>query len=354
MNQLMNRWRELKDNHPRGVRIRDAARMLETGEAQLLAASISGDGEAQEVVRLRPEFKALFELFEGTGEMMCSTRNEYAVIEKHGTYREVEIGDYIGLAVDREIDLRLFMSHFHSVFYVAKPHRGKILKSIQFFDKTGLSLHKVYAQDELAEQLLDTIREQFAHDDQSAQEERHAPSEPREYAADEDVDVETFQQEWRDLKDTHEFFGLLMRHKLERLQAFRLAPEGYTKQVTDFEVVDRLLRESAKSELPIMVFVGSPGCIEIHTGTVKKIVETGTWINVMDPRFNLHLNRAGIADVWFVRKPTADGIVTSIECFDEEGKNIAMFFGERKPGIPELEAWRRLAEELCEVTPAFV
>ena len=50
--------------------------------------------------------------------------------------------------------------------------------------------------------------------------------------------------------------------------------------------------------------------------------------------------------VWVVEKPTTDGVVTSVEAFDGAGELMAMFFGVRKPGLPELEAWRALVREL--------
>ena len=95
-----------------------------------------------------------------------------------------------------------------------------------------------------------------------------------------------------------------------------------------------------------MVFVSSRGCIEIHTGPVKTIRNMGSWINVLDPRFNLHLNQDGLAKAWVVRKPTEDGIVTSIEFFDEEDHLVMMIFGKRKPGIPEDENWRTLVSHI--------
>ncbi|MNY03696.1 Hemin transport protein HemS [compost metagenome] len=49
---------------------------------------------------------------------------------------------------------------------------------------------------------------------------------------------------------------------------------------------------------------------------------------------------------WVARKPTRDGIVTSLELFDTEGEMVALFFGKRKPGNPELEAWREVAASL--------
>jgi putative hemin transport protein len=38
-----------------------------------------------------------------------------------------------------------------------------------------------------------------------------------------------------------------------------------------------------------MVFVGSPGCIQIHSGPVKNIKVMNEWLNVLDPDFNLHV-----------------------------------------------------------------
>ena len=99
-----------------------------------------------------------------------------------------------------------------------------------------------------------------------------------------------------------------------------------------------------------MVFVGSPGCIQIHSGPVKRIepmdIRGVQWLNVIDPNFNLHLREDSIAHVWRVEKPTSDGVVTSVEAFDHAGELMAMFFGARKPGKPELEEWRSLTRKL--------
>ncbi|MCP2936632.1 hemin-degrading factor, partial [Salmonella enterica subsp. enterica serovar Typhimurium] len=86
-----------------------------------------------------------------------------------------------------------------------------------------------------------------------------------------------------------------------------------------------------------MCFVGNPGMIQIHTGPVHRIEVMGPWLNVLDPGFNLHLRQDLVDQTWIVRKPTADGVVTSVELLDAAGETIALFFGERKPGKPERE-----------------
>ncbi|MGQ3227215.1 MAG: ChuX/HutX family heme-like substrate-binding protein, partial [Hydrogenophaga sp.] len=69
-------------------------------------------------------------------------------------------------------------------------------------------------------------------------------------------------------------------------------------------------------------------------------------LNVLDPGFNLHLREDLIQDVWVVEKPTSDGVVTSVEAFDARGELMAMFFGARKPGQSELQAWRHIVAHL--------
>jgi putative hemin transport protein len=127
------------------------------------------------------------------------------------------------------------------------------------------------------------------------------------------------------------------------VQALRLAGDELACELTPGSV-RTVLTDAAASGTPIMVFVGSPGCIQIHTGPVQKLVPTGPWFNVLDPTFNLHLREDAIARTFIVRKPTNDGTVTSIETFDDAGRTIALFFGARKPGQPERGAWRDIAE----------
>jgi putative hemin transport protein len=70
----------------------------------------------------------------------------------------------------------------------------------------------------------------------------------------------------------------------------------------------------------------------------------GPWINVMDPRFNLHLRADRIAEVYGVWKPTRTGDVFSVEAFAADGALILQVFGYRKdtPAAP----WNALVASL--------
>jgi putative hemin transport protein len=164
---------------------------------------------------------------------------------------------------------------------------------------------------------------------------------------DDEIDVAGFLAGWDALTDTHHFFPLLTKFGLTRTQAFRLAGAERARPVPPASL-RRALTAAAASGTPIMVFVGNPGCIQIHTGPVVQLREAGPWFNVLDPGFNLHVREPAIDRAWVVRKPTDDGVVTSLELFDARGEAIATLFGKRKPGQAEDPAWRAICAGLAD------
>lgn len=325
------------------ARARNVAAGIGVSEAELLATRC-GDG----VRRLRPAFPELLLALEPLGPLMALTRNAACVHEKTGVYDGAEIapGAPTGLFLDDPIDLRLFFRAWHLGFFVeeegatGRPPR----RSFQFFDRDGTAVHKVYATEGTDREAMAALIARFAHEDQRP-EQPVEPVEPVEERPDGAVDGAAFVADWRALQDTHDFFPLLRKHGVSRRQALRLAPEDLARPVAR-DAHRRVLEAVAGSGLPIMVFVGSRGCVQIHTGPVHRLVETGPWYNVLDPGFNLHLNETLVAEAFVVTKPTADGVVTALELFDAEGELIVQLFGKRKPGVPELPAWRALLEAL--------
>jgi putative hemin transport protein len=95
-----------------------------------------------------------------------------------------------------------------------------------------------------------------------------------------------------------------------------------------------------------MVFVGNRGTIQIFSGLVRRSFEHERWYNVMDPAFNLHLDQERVAGAWVVKKPTEDGVATSLELYDGDGERVALLFGVRKAGSDGRAAWEALTESL--------
>ncbi|MDR6403440.1 MULTISPECIES: hemin-degrading factor [Chryseobacterium] len=336
VNDLKEKWEALKAENPH-LRIRNAAADLGVSEAELLITNV-GEG----VAVLKPEFKDILTEAEKLGKVMALTRNDECVHERKGTYLNGDFSSpHAQLFVGEDIDLRIFINHWKFAFAVVEGDK----KSLQFFGKDGLALHKIYLTKDSNVEAFDVIVEKFKAEDQNQAFEFEAVASKAPEKADSEIDVEGFQKSWTELKDTHDFFMMTRKFGVSRTQALRLAPEGYAKKIDSAKVVN-VLEDASEKNLPIMVFVGNRGIIQIHTGEVKKTLWHQQWFNVMDPDFNLHLDVTKIAEAWIVKKPTEDGEVTAIEVFNKEGDFIVQFFGKRKPGIPELQEWKDLVADL--------
>lgn len=337
---LASRWHKLKERAP-SIRTRDAAAELDVSEAELIATA--ADWAA---VRLSGDFGELIARLPEVGEVMVLTRNDHVVHEKVGTFGKVSIQPGHGLVLNKDIDLRLFMSHWRHGFEVTTADKhGRERRSLQFFDASGEAVHKVFERPETDMDAWMRVVRSFCAKDQASQPSVMALPAPPADLPDDEIDVDGLRAHWADLQDVHDFFGMLKDFKVGRMQAMRLVGRDWVDPVEP-GAARQMLETAAEREAPIMCFVGNRGCIQIHSGPVKTIKVMGPWLNVLDPRFNLHLREDAIAHAFVVRKPTRDGIVTSLELFAPDGRHFAMFFGERKPRQEERADWRAILDAL--------
>lgn len=331
------------------ARHRDIAERLSISECELIAAHVGTFVTDPAAIlcstRLLPHWSEIIEALEPLGEVMALTRNVSCVHEKIGIYRKASHSDHVGLVLGGDIDLRIFYQHWAHGFAVTELTDKGEQQSLQFFDATGTAIHKIFLKPQSDARAYADVVVRYADPGQQAGLLLTMNQLVESEKPDHDIDVAGFRQAWSSLRDTHDFFGLLRKFGVSRTQGLRLADPQYVQQV-DAASAHQIIDAAARERVSIMVFVGNPGMIQIHTGIVHKVAVLGPWINVLDPGFNLHLREDHIASAWVVRKPTTDGLVTSLELFDQDGQVIAMFFGERKPGKPELCEWRALIESL--------
>lgn len=327
-----------------GLRAKDAAAALGISEGAAIAAHLGAQGHA-----LRGPWVELLQGLASCGELMALTRNEAVVHEKTGHCLNVNGGGSMGLALGEQIDLRLFFDRWHAGFAVeaAQGEDQPGLASLQFFDRHGVAVHKVFQRAASDRAAWAALVERFA--DADTVPDFAPPAAPQASRPDAAIDAAGLRAAWQAMADTYQFFGLLKKFAVQRQQALRLL-EGRFSERLPLGSTRALLEAAAASGTPSMVFVGSPGCIQIHTRPVARTVPMvrggQRWLNVLDPGFNLHLREGMLASTWVVTKPTDDGTVTSAELFDHAGALMAMFFGARKPGQPELPAWRALVAGL--------
>lgn len=336
---LKRRWMDLRSENP-NLRPRDAAGELGVTEAELVAARC-GDG----VSRLDGPWGEQIEDLPQLGTVMALTRNANVVHEKVGRYDKISIFQNMGLVLNHDIDLRIFLNHWHAGFAVREDTRSGVRQSLQFFDLDGSAIHKIYLREESDHSAYQSLVDKHMHPDQSGAQKVLPPAMPPVNRDDAQIDRATLHDRWMALQDVHDFHAMLQELGVGRVQALRLvgAAQAYRVYENSFRTA---LEAAAETETPIMIFAGNPGVIQIHTGPVQKLKEVGPWYNVLDPGFNLHLRQDGVASAWVVRKPTRDGVVTSLEIYDADDQQIAWMFGERKPGDPERADWRALVGNL--------
>jgi len=349
------------DRSPRGLRdaraenpksrIRDLAEQLGVSEAHLVAATVDG----KTVVRLTCDIDRLFPALGTLGPVMALTRNEHCVHEKDGEYLDYHPGPHAAMVLGPDIDLRLFPRHWVHAFALSEGDK----RSIQIFDAAGDAVHKVHLRPASNVAAFEALVAALRAEDQSDGIETQ-PRAPVEAAKSNPEKRDILLKEWDALTDTHQFLRLTSKLKMNRLGAYRIAGAPYAVALKP-EAVDAALRGAAEGGIPVMIFVGNMGCIQIHGGKVHRIEQMGPWLNVLDPGFNLHLRSDKIAEVWLVRKPTKHGLAVSIEFFDKDGMVIAQIFGQRAPGnersepapednsgpLPGTEAWVALTEALA-------
>ncbi|HWL54661.1 MAG TPA: ChuX/HutX family heme-like substrate-binding protein [Chthoniobacteraceae bacterium] len=311
----------------------------EKSEAERLAARCGRD-----VVRLDGNWKKVLKEMPKLGPVRCHTENRAIIHNRFGPYRWVRFIFDAGQTGGPEVDLRLFMQNWRFGFAVSEPNGDRVKRSLQFFGKYGDPIHTIFLVEGSHVPAFDAIATAYRSPDQG----RSLAVEPRRVKPeipDDEIDVEAFRARWRKMWDTHQFFRLHRRFGLSRIQALRLAPPELVRPLPR-HAGRELFERAARKGVGFMTFSGNRGCLQIHSGPASNFSNAGEWFQVRERDFHLDVHEPSIAHAYEVRKPTFFGNVTSVELFDEEGSNVAVFYGKRGRLEREHTDWRELVEEL--------
>lgn len=348
---LAERWSQLQTAQPK-LHPRDAARQLGVSEAQLLATEVGG-----KAIRLKAgaaDIQALYDRLPELGRIKAITRNEDVVLERAGEVAPIR-RDQEGRVVPGSgfaggpIDLRFNTAQWASAFAVVQPGRsGKTSRSLQFFDRQGDAVHKVYLDNDDHVAAFDKLVADFRlADQQPALTVEAAPPPPAQQPAPAPsaAALQELRQSWQELTDVHQFPRLLRELQLSREQALQLIGTDSAWRIGP-QAAQALLEQARTRQQPIMVFVSNRGMTQIYSGTIGKTSSTAEWYNVLDPDFNLHMRVAAIDHGWVVRRPTDHGVITSVEFYDKAGRQLVNFFSRRDRGQPETAQWRDMVTAL--------
>lgn len=335
-NALRQQWQALREENPQ-LRIRNAAEQLGVSEMMLLLTE-----PEDRVQRLRTRFPELYQDLPLLGRVMTLARNDEVVHETKGAVSKFTVNGNMGLCLGA-IDLRVFFSHWRHGYAVTESGPKGERYSLQFFDASGGALHKVYAVEGTDMNAWQALVARYRAEEQRPPLALEKLPGLRRHSG--PVDSAALRADWEAITDVHQFHEVLQKHKLDRLTALEHIGRDWAFPVAS-NTLEAVLQDAAQTELPVMVFVGNRGIVQIYTGKVQKLVTIPRWFNVLDEDFNLHVLQSGIHSAWVVRRPSDDGVVTSLDGFNAQGELVFSVFGERKPGVPELTAWRALMDAL--------
>lgn len=317
----------------------DIAQRLDISEGELQAARLGRD-----VVTLPLAPAELAARLTTLGRVKALTRSTAAVLEQSGHYPAPSEGAPNLLLAPGGLDLRLHLHQWHWACLIHDELPGADGKpqdrlSVQVFDRHGRALHKLFSLEPWPLKSWQALRE--IGTDQSPAFTRLAPAVPRALPS-----APGLGDDWAAMSDVHQFFALLRRHGLARHEANALMEGHFTRRLAN-DGVTRAFERAAASRLPLMLFVASPGCVQIRSGAIPAPERQRGWLNLFGDDFTLHLNDAAISEVWEVRKPNRDGGVTSLEAFGADGELLLQIYAERQEGRRERNDWRALLADLA-------
>ena len=279
------------------------------------------------------------------GRVKALTRSRLAVLEQTGDYPELSGGPHTGLLLDPGgLDLRLLYTHWHWACLIRDPQPSSSAEqppwrwSLQIFNQHGCAVHKCFAVENPLPRSWGTLAALGTRDTPAFTQSMPRPQRPL-------PEIPTLASEWGEMRDVHQFFTLLQRHHLERLEANQLMKGRFTRALPAHSL-ETVLQQASQRTLPLMLFVASPGCVQIRTGRLPAPQRARGWLNLFGEQFTLHLDDTAIDQVWQVSKPNRDGGVTSIEAFDAKGSLVLQLYAERQEGHAERREWRQLLDEL--------
>lgn len=317
----------------RPPRAREAAKRLGISEAEYVALDCGDKVQALDMTRLTEILQSVVKL----GEVMALTRNDAGVFESHGCYEGAEIrnGLLIFNATDSSIDLRLRIKDWRFGFAVDENGR----QSMQFFDVSGRAVHKVYVTEKSDVEAYLALIDEFSASNCYEEMKAIQPASPIVISEPKDLDVAGLRKDWNKLENAHQVNALLKAYGMTRPQVYACLDEGLDRLPTT--ALKSLLEEASDKKWLLNLFLPNGKATQIHHGKVNKIMEMGPWLNVLDPKFNLHLNLELTDSVWRVMKEvTGTGQTYSVELFDEHQQSIMMIYSAPEADAIQHQQWR--------------
>lgn len=313
---LKELWGEYRQQHPKS-RIRDAANALNVSEVELLATHCGNT-----VRRLCSNWQSILSDMNQLATVMALTRNNHVVHEQTGQYENLQFSSDDCHVTGKNISLKLFLNQWHSGFAVQEQSPRGNRSSLQFFDNTGMAVHKIYLTPKSNQTAYQALANKYQAEDQSP---IQSVSKQSSSCEKEEIDYSNLLRAWRAMENSNEIHHAIEVLGVTELQVIRKLDREFAFKVSP-DVFANVMATIVDDKMPIKIVVKNKGAMQSHNGAIKTIRTMGKWFNILDNKFSLHLNEETIASLWVVKKPLADGWVTSLELFDLQGEHMISIY----------------------------
>ena len=283
-------WESLKSENKK-IRIRDAANQLGVSEADLLSTQIGENTFLLSINDYSSFFKDIFSL----DKIMLLIRSDSVVHEKIVEPKNIEIktNEFIYNHKPNCPILKFDINLFKHVFYESKEHQKTQLKSFQFFNSHGIAILKIYLKGNDYLKFNEIGLKHRANKSYNFQLDNKTNLDFKSNISINDINL-YFKDKIKDLKKT------------------------------EYHLNNNPLREilinASKLKIPIQIHAIGLGTIQYHRDVVKKIIDYGPWVNVIDKNFNLHVLEKNLNK--FILTKYKNSEYCLIDFFDQEKRHV--------------------------------
>jgi putative hemin transport protein len=216
--------------------------------------------------------------------------------------------------------------------------------TIDIFNEAGALATSFHGADAAGKATIEDLARRFGTDHADAQISNAGNRRPG--LSDNDVNVEAVRADWKAMTNVHHFEALLAKHRVGRLQAFRMMNGDFTHELSAEAFPDLLKKLDATGE-QVMVFVANRGFVQIFSGPARAPKRVGHGWEIVHGQSKVFIPDTALQHLWLVNKPTAAGIISSLEIVSEaEDQALASVFGRHPHGDPQPQSWLDLLNTL--------
>lgn len=303
-----------------------------------------------QATRLQAEFAPLLQRLAELGNLTEVTRNSSALLEKDNVSGALYVKNEIEFAPAEAMHLRIFYPQWEHGYALEEHDACSDSKqhSFQFFDRYGSMLHKIVLResDDIAA-FKQLVSEHAAADQSAPLQLVHAGDDHADTGK--QIDIDALRADWAHTHNHNDFVQRQEAFDQQRLRKLRLAGKAFAYQVAN-DSARVILQRMTEFGTSIMAQVGNAGIVQAYYGKIKNIRIKDSRLKIMNSGFRMLLREDHIDSVWVAKKPTTDGIITSLELFNRQGMHIASFLSKKDNGQPEPREWR---DSIMRLLPIF-